>query len=138
MQQLVLKNSVVDSLYVFGKWTSDGTDETNLRYLGIVVTANGQNLKIMNSCWFWGLSHRATSRILIFNDKNLYLGNYYLNTTFDLPDRLQNGKLIFKNIDKCDCEKNLTTEVDFSQGIPKNIFIKCKGDEGDLYIFSPE
>jgi hypothetical protein len=138
MQQLVLKNDIKDSLYVFGKWTADGSDETNLRYLGKIETNTGQILKIMNSSWFWGLSHRAISRILIFNGQNQYLGNFYLYTTSELPDRLQNGKLIFENSDNDDCDKKLTTVIDFYQGIPKDIFIKCKNDEGNLVVFSTE
>jgi hypothetical protein len=137
MQQQVLDKNFVDSLFVFGKWTERGSDETQLKYLGKLTTADGQVLKIMNSCWIWRLSHRATSRILIFDDKNQYVGNYYLYKD-DLPDRIENGKMIFTNKDKEDCEKDLITKIDFSQGIPKELFIKCKGDESELYVFSTD
>ena len=137
-RQQVLEKSIVDSLFIFGKWTEGGQTETRLEYLGQVKTAEGQIYRIMNSCWFWGLSHRATSRILIFNDKNQYVGNYGLGMTYDLPDKLENGVLIFTNFDNDDCDKKLITKVDFSKGLPKEIFIKCEGENGDIYTFSTE
>jgi hypothetical protein len=136
MQQHVLEKNIVDSLFVFGKWTEEGPGETHLKYLGKVVTIDGQVLKIMNSCWFWGLSHRATSRILIFNGKNQSVGNYGLLLTSDLPDKLENGKLIFSNSDNEDCDKKLITTIDFASGIPGQFFLKCKGEYGDIYTFS--
>jgi hypothetical protein len=138
MQRVVLKNEIVDSLYIFGKWTENGQTETHLKYLGKVVTPDGRIFKIMNSCYFWGLSHRATSRILIFNDQNEYLGNYVLGMTSDLPNKLENGKLIFDNNDNKSCDKTLISIVNFLNGIPKEIFIKCKDNSGDRYPFSNE
>jgi hypothetical protein len=136
MQQQVLEKNIVDSLFVFGKWNSEGTDETHLKYLGKVLTKDGQVLKIMNSCWLWGLSKRATNRILIFKEKNQPLGNYSGLLMYELPTRLVKGKLIFTNTDKEECDINLKTTIDFRNGIPEQIFIKCKGDYGNLYTFS--
>jgi hypothetical protein len=134
MQQLVLKKNIVDSLFVFGKWTAEGSEESHFMYLGKVVTKDRQVLKIMTSCWFWGLSHRATCTILIFNEKNQPLGNYNGLMIYELPDKLENGKLIFLNTDK-EC-LSITTTIDFGNGIPEHIFIKCKEDYGNEYTFS--
>ena len=87
--------------------------------------------------WFWGLSHRATSRILVFNGNNQYLGNYYVTVTSDLPTKMENGTLIFKNTDE-DCDKKLTTIVNLKNGLPKQFFRKCKGKYGDIYSFDNE
>jgi len=138
IRQQVLEKAVVDSLFVFGKWTENEQTETRLKYLGQVETAKGQVYKIMNSCWLWGLSRRATSRILIFDDKNKYVGNYCLGMISDLPDRLENGRLIFTNLDNEDCDQKFVSKVDFSNGLPKEIFLKCKGENGDIYSFSTE
>ncbi len=92
----------------------------------------------MTSVWYWGLAHRATSNILVFNKNNVYVGNYPLTMTYDIPDEIVDGKLIFKNDDNPDCDKSVTTIIDLTQGIPKTIFIKCKGNDGDLYSFSHE
>jgi len=137
-RQQVLEKGIVDSLFIYGKWTEGGQTETHLKYLGQVTTADGRIFKIMNSCWFWGLSHRATSRILIFNDKNEYVGNYELAMTCDLPDKLENGKLIFANNDNEDCDKKLITKINFTKVLPKEIVIKCKNEYGASYPFSVE
>jgi hypothetical protein len=137
-RQRVLKEEIADSLFIFGKWTAGGQTQTELKYLGKVRTKDGRVFKIMNSCWIWGLSHRATNRILIFNDQNQYVGNYGLTTTDDLPDKLEEGKLIFTNYDSDNCDKKLVTKINFSHGLPKEIFIKCTDEYGDIYPFSPE
>lgn len=133
----VLQKGIIDSTFIFGKWTEGGNTETHLTYLGQVITNHGQTFKIVNSICFWGLSHRATSRILIFNSKNQYVGNFYLTIAYDLPSNLVDGKLIFKNTDK-DCDNKLTTIVDLKNGIPRQFFRKCRGTSGDIYSFSSD
>jgi hypothetical protein len=128
----VLEKGIIDSIFVFGKWKKNGGTETNLQYLGQVRTVHGQIFKIVNSIRIWGLSSRATSRILVFNDKNQYVGNYYVTLISDLPTSLINGKLIFKNTNGY-CDKNLTTIIDLKKGLPKQFFRKCKGKYGDIY-----
>lgn len=137
IRQKVLKKGIVDSLFIFGKWTEKGQTETYLKYLGRVTTKRGMTFKIVNSICFWGLSHRATSRILIFNDKNQYVGNYYLTMTYDLPTKLKNGKLIFNNTDP-DCDKKKSTTISLKNGIPKQFFRKCKDKYGDIYTFESD
>ena len=132
-----LEKGIVDSLFVFGNWTEQGQTETHLRYLGQVKTKRGVNIKIVNSIWVWGLSHRATSRILIFNDKNQYIGNYYLSITYDLPTKLKNGRLIFMNTEP-GCDNKFVTILNLENGIPKQFFRKCKDKSGDLYTFQPD
>lgn len=137
IRQKVLVKAIVDSSFVFGRWTEKGGTETHLKYLGQVTTKHGKTFNILNSSWIWGLSHRATSGILVFNDKNQYVGKYYVGMTTDLPTKMENGKLIFKNTDE-DCDKNLTTIVDLKNGLPKQFFRKCKGKYGDIYGFDTE
>ena len=130
----VLEKGIIDSVFVFGKWTKDGRTETHLKYLGQLITQKGQTFRIITSSWFWGLSHRATSRILIFNDRNQYVGNYYVTMTTDLPTKMESGRLIFRNTNE-DCDKNLVTTVNLKNGLPKQFFRKCKGQLGDIYSF---
>jgi hypothetical protein len=137
IQQKVLKEAIVDSLFIFGKWTEKGGTETHLKYLGQVKTKHGQTYKILNSSWFWGLAHRATSRILVFNSNDKYVGSYQVTMTTDLPIKMENGHLIFKNIDE-QCDQNLTTSVELSGGLPNQFFRKCKGKYGDICIFDTE
>lgn len=135
IRNIVLKNSNMDSLIVFGKWNEKGDTETHLKYLGNIKTKDGKIYKIVNSVFIWGLAHRATSRILIYNYRNQYVGNYILNTVNELPQKLKEGKLIFKNLD---CDSNNETIVDFTNYLPKRIFIKCSNDGGNVYEFSNE
>ena len=137
IRRQVLEKGIVDSVFIFGKWTKNGQTETHLKYLGHVTTRSGQTYKILNSTWFWGLSHRATSRVLVFNEKNQYVGNYYLSLTQDLPTTLENGNLIFKNTDE-DCDRKLITVVNLKKGLPKHLFRKCKDKFGDGYSFEAD
>lgn len=74
----------------------------------------------MNSVWIWGHTHRATTRILIFDVGNKYLGNYPLTLIADLPSFIENNSLVFQNKpDNGNCNPNLTTSVSFSNGIFK-------------------
>jgi hypothetical protein len=132
IRQHVLRQGIIDSLFIFGKWTEKGKTETHLKYLGSVKTRKGQTYKVLNSIWFWGLAHRATSRILIFNNDNQYVGNYYVTLTSDLPTEMTDGKLVFKN-GEGDCDKKLVTFINLKNGLPKQFFRKCKDKYGDIY-----
>ncbi|PZU80899.1 MAG: hypothetical protein DI529_16185 [Chryseobacterium sp.] len=120
--------------FVFGKWNERGGTETHLKYLGQVKTSTGKIHKIMNSVWIWGLSSRATNRILVFNERNQYLGNYYVTLDTDLPTELKNGVLFFKNTD-INCDKNLVSKINLKKGLPKQFFRKCENEYGDIYSF---
>jgi hypothetical protein len=131
---LILRKNLVGKEFVFGKWNEKGGTETHLTYLGKVRTRNGKIYKIINSLWIWGLSSRATSRILIFNGKNQYLGNYSVSTDCDLPTKLKNGNLIFENLCS-ECDKNVVSKVSFKNGLPKKFFRECNNKYGDIYSF---
>jgi|GEM_PF-224180 len=133
----VLQKSIIDSEFVFGNWEKKGQTETHLKYLGQVTTKSGKTFKIVNSIFIWGLSQRATSRILIFNDLNQYVGNYYLTTDEFLPGKLQNGRLIFNNSGS-DCDKNLRTVINLKNGLPKQFFRKCNEKYGDTFTFESD
>ena len=119
------------------KLSTEDNTLTYLRYLGKVNTVKGKIYKILTSTWIWGLSHRATNRILVYTKNNRYVGNYYLTTTDDIPDYVKNNKLVF--LDKGNgCDPKLITYLDFNKGIPKHFFCKCKGNNGDIYTFSTD
>lgn len=134
IRQHVLERGIIDSTYIFGKWSKNGQTETHLTYLGEIKTIEGRTFKIMNSNWVWGLSHRATSRILIFNERNLYIGNYYVDEN-TLPYKIEGSYLLFKNTYFKNCDKNNITKINLSAGLPKIIFITCSGKLGDSYLF---
>ncbi|MGO4707945.1 hypothetical protein AB4Y90_02280 [Chryseobacterium sp. 2TAF14] len=129
-----LQKSNIGKKYVYGKWNEKGGMETHLTYLGNVKTKKGETYKIMNYTWLWGLSKRATNRILVFNDLNQYIGEYNVTMTSELPQKLKNGILIFENQNN-DCDQKVSSKINFKNGIPKEFFRKCKNGYGDTYTF---
>jgi hypothetical protein len=129
---MVLQKAIIGKRFVFGRWNKAGETEIHLTYLGNVKTRQGITYKVVNSIWYWGLSKRATSRILIFGNHNQHVGNYYLSTPYDLPQRIVNGQLIFINA-KPDCDPKVITRVDFKSGLPKTFFRQCHKGEGDIF-----
>lgn len=132
IRQEVLEKNIINREFVFGKWTEKGGTETHLKYLGKVKTSGGKVYKIMNSVWNWGWSKRATNAILIYDGKNQYLGKYTVSMTLDLPTELQNGILIFRNLD---CNKNIASKINLKNGLPKRFFREYKNKSGDIYSF---
>ena len=139
IRQQVLNADVIDSMFVFGKWTEDGNgEETHLKYLGQFTTTDGRTFKIMTSSWYWGLSKRATSRILIYNGKNQYVGNYYVDVIDDLPYKLEESELKFH---RKHCSEVRTFHADFKNGLSVSFFVGCAGENnhtgtnGDFYAF---
>jgi hypothetical protein len=111
-------------------------DSLVLVYLGTIKTKDRRILKIVTSRWFWNTSPRATSRIIVFNSKNQYLGDYYLTMTYDVPDKIEGTFLIFINKKAyTQCVYNLVTKVNFKKGIPKHFFLKCTKTMGEIYSF---
>jgi hypothetical protein len=133
--QQVLKAEKIGKEYSFRKKDGSRYDSLVLIFLGKVKTDKGRVLKIVTSRWYWGLAHRATSRIIIFNEKNQYMGDYYLTMTYDIPDRLEGNTLIFINGSEESCTPGLVTRVSFKKGIPKRFFLKCKENLGEIYSF---
>ena len=136
MQQKVLRLNQVGKTSQFIH--PDDSTETYLKYLGQIKSDKGDVYKVVTSTWIWGHSHRATNRILIFDSNNKYLGSYSVTMIYDLPDKIQGNKLIFLNTDNSDCDAKLVTKLSFSDGIPKEFFLKCKGNMGDIYSFSTD
>ena len=134
IRTLVLCRAKTGKEYVF-KHSNETT--TYLKYLGAIKTKKGISFKVLNSVWIWGLSHRATNRLLIYNNCNQYIGQYAVTIISDLPDFIKNDQLIFINSED-NCDPKLITRVDLSRGLPKHFFLKCKGNTGDIYTFSNE
>lgn len=130
----VLRKNIIGKEFVFGKWNDNGGTETSLTYLGTLKSNNGKTYKIMNYVWTWGMSCRATRRILIFNHKNQYLGNYYAPTGSSLPKEIKDGILVFANKDR-ECDKKIISKISFKNGLPKEIYVACNTDFGDNLVF---
>ena len=134
----VLSKNRIGKNYIFNRSKPGNYDSTVIRYLGRVTTKKGIVFKIITSKWYFGFGPHATTRVVVFNHKNEYLGNYQLTMTYDLPDEIQNNRLVFSNKHRTDCNRKLMTRVSFNNGIPKQIFINCKDGYGDVNYFGDE
>ncbi|MBB3186104.1 hypothetical protein [Microbacter margulisiae] len=47
IRKKVLESNIVDSVFVFGKWTEKKGDEAHIKYLGQVLADNGEKYKVM-------------------------------------------------------------------------------------------
>lgn len=139
MCQQVLTENKIGKPYSYDKSNkANGHDETILTYLGSVNSHDGRIFKVLTYEYIWGPNYHTSGSIYIFNEKNKYVGQYQLSDARYLPVKLQDGNLIFTNVDNESCDKNLVTTISLNKGLPKNIFIKCKGVYGDLYSFSSD
>lgn len=128
IRQEVLQRNVRDQTFVFGRWTEAGDTETHLTLLGEVSTLDGRLFKLMNSFHIWGYSRRGTSRLLVFNERDEYVGNYYADMPTDLPVQLDEGCLIFRKTPGDECDTGDTTRIDFTGHLPEHFFVECKGE----------
>lgn len=134
--RLVLEHDEIGKAISFDQTKEENYDSLVLVYIGDIKTKKGRHLKILTSRWYWGISKRGTSRIVVFNQKNQYLGDYYLTMTYEVPDKIEGTSLVFVNKKESDCAPNVVTKVSFLNGIPKSFFLKCKGQYGDIYSFA--
>ncbi|MGA6119279.1 hypothetical protein [Sphingobacterium anhuiense] len=132
----VLSKSVVGKAFTFN--LSDNKDYINeaaVTYLGEIETKVKEKYYIVTWGRVWGPNNHTTGAVLLYDYKKKYFGKYVLGGISDLPIKLDKNELFFFNTKKSDCDKSLVTKIDFSE-IPKNIFIKCNGDLGDVYELS--
>ena len=108
----ILKSDITEKDFVFGEWNGKEETETHLNYLGEITTKDNISYKIMTSSWFWGYTKKVTNLILVYNREYELLGNYYLNTTCQLPNKIEDNKLIFEPVECRNCDKAIT-KIDF-------------------------
>lgn len=133
----VLKKNDIGKVYSFDSSTKkDGFDKIFIRYLGRIKMSEGKEINVLSWSRIWGKNRHTSGTIYIYDNVNKCIGKYTLGSSLDLPAKIENKILIFKNKNKSNCDSTLVTKIDFSKGIPKDIFIKCKGSSGDIYSFS--
>lgn len=133
--QKVLRRAEVGREISFDKSKPKDCDSLVLVYLGEIHCTHGKKIRILTSRWYWGFAPRATSRIIVFNEKNQYLGDYYMTMTCDVPDKIETGSLVFSGKKQCDCTPGRVTKINFTNGIPKSFFVPCQGKLGDIRSF---
>ena len=137
-RQAVLRHDSIGVKYVFERTKKDDHNRTEITYLGKLRAKDNRIFKILISRWYWGLAPRATSRIVVYNGQNQYLGNYYVGMTYDLPTKIDDNNLVFENKERKNCDPKIVTRISFGSGLPKQFFIECKNKLGDIYSFGDE
>lgn len=121
--------------YIIGNWNKNKYEQ-HFKYLGDVETNKKLRLKVVISKLFVGdTTKRGISRVFVLDSLGI-IGSYFIPDIRDLPQKMENGILFFKN-ENNNCIQ-ATTTVDFRNGIPQKIFRKCNGKYGDLYEFQYE
>lgn len=133
----VLKKNKVGKVYSFDSSSrKDGFDKIYIAYLGCIKTSKGEGIKILSWSRIWGVNRHTSGVIYIYDSTNKYIGKYNLGSSGDLPSKIENTSLVFINKNKIGCDSTLVTKIDFSKGVPEEIFLKCKGSSGDIYSLS--
>jgi hypothetical protein len=133
-QKVLLKNQRKKE-FIYDKTKGKIADKTWLKYLGNVTTKEGKTYKIVTHIWVWGYSQRGTTRILLFDRDNQYVGKFVLGMTYEVPSKVIENRMIFEFPKNVGCDHAIKREVSFSDGIPKQFFLECKNGMGDIFYF---
>lgn len=133
----VLTRNKIGKKYVFDRSKKGQYNQTELTYLGKVKTNDGRVFKVLTSTVFYGNSPAATNKVVVFNNKNQYVGNYSFGADFNLPKKIVNNELVFDHKDTGGlCDPTVVNRVSFEDGLPRQMFVECRNKQGDLYSFS--
>ncbi|AEV98529.1 hypothetical protein A4D02_21745 [Niastella koreensis] len=133
----VLTRNKVGKKYVFDRSKKGQYNQTELTYLGKIKTNDGRIFKVVTSTVFFGNSPAATNKVVVFNSKNQYVGNYAFGADFNLPKKIVNNELVFDHKDTGGlCDPSVVNRISFEDGLPKQMFVECRNKQGDLYSFS--
>jgi hypothetical protein len=131
----MLKKNEIGKVFSFDYSRENEFNQLYFRYLGNIKASLGEEYKILNFSRVWGPNKHSTGIIYIFNKENEGVGRYVLGDARDLPEKIEFNLLIFE-IKREGCDSGNVTKLDFSNGLKKEIFIKCKGKFGDVYSLS--
>ncbi|MBV7534035.1 hypothetical protein [Chitinophaga sp. sic0106] len=133
-RRVVLAENVIGKEYFFSR-SGNEIDELNITYLGYIVQTNGDSLRVLNCINYTGQnpgSRRGNGKVYIYDIKNGNFGFYSVGSAKAVPSRVEKGDLIFDtHYDDC----NAATRIRLSDSIPKEIFINCNKEGGDIYSF---
>jgi len=134
--ELVLSEHKPGIGYFFKIGLNDEVEEYRITYLGDIQTRNGKVLKFINNIIYSGEnedSKRASATVDIYDNMDQYMGSYQVGPDVSLPSDIEGSSLVFAYNNE-DCHQK--TVIDFADSIPRKIFIKCKGESGDIYSFT--
>lgn len=129
----VLQNNKVGKENIF--FDSFEGIETHFIYIGNLKSSAGRTYKIITSYYVRKSSGHTRGCIYVFGQSNNYLGSYKNFLMTELPVKILNNSLYFdKNRSGC----TLADAVNFNNGIPKILYVKCSDpEEGIGHSFYP-
>ncbi|MEQ1732811.1 MAG: hypothetical protein ABL940_04010 [Bacteroidia bacterium] len=137
-EQLVLSENKIGQEYLFKVLSKKEVLEYHITYLGEIANKDVGKIKFLNFIVYFGLyedSKRANGAVVLYSGKDKFLGLYGVGSAYSVPTKIEGSNLVFNyNDENC----NQTTVINFSDSIPKQIFINCTKDGGDLYSFTKE
>lgn len=138
LEELILNESKIGKTYFLKEPVDKGILERKITYIG----KTKDNKKLLYSTIFSGLyedSKRANSSIIFYSEKGFKLGQFHISGVYSDIPIVKGRKLVIRNVTN-NC--NETTEIDLTDGIPNEIFIHCKEENGkmlgDLYEFKKQ
>ncbi|WPO78019.1 hypothetical protein [Flavobacterium sp. KACC 22761] len=131
LEELVLSENNVLQEYIIKSNTKKETLEYNIIFIGVLKKSG---VKVLHYDRLAGTdSPHLDSYLSLYSSSGEKLGKYYIGSVS--TPRLENDNLIFdENYASC----NQTTVVSFRDSIPKEIFIRCTANGGNLYGFEKE
>ncbi|RYU91058.1 hypothetical protein [Emticicia agri] len=136
IQELVLSENTIGQEFIFKINKSPYILEYNMTYLG---NLNKLKYKVLYYEVLNGNEDapQLNCYLSFFDTQGLKIGKFYIGS-LGMPE-LKDDNLIFNQI-YGDC--NQITTISFREGIPKEIFIHCKEEKGemsgDIYSFVPD
>lgn len=138
INKLVLGENKVGQDFFFKAPVSKGVLEYKVTYLGKIKNSRRGDLLFLNNVVFTGLnedSKRASCTVNIYDGNKNIIGYYYVGGVIDAPQKVEGSDLVFYyNNERC----NQSTLINFKDSIPRQIFISCTKEGGDVYTFAKE
>lgn len=135
----VLEKADPKEIVFFDLVDAENPDLSRLQYLGIIDNGEGVKLKVLTRFIVTGNEYntRGASSIELYDSDNKLYGQYPVGFSDDLPDAIEDGDWIYlRDIEGCEKRRNYIIKLDGK--LPKEIFIPCDKDGGNLFSFVKE
>ena len=133
--QLILSEKNIGRQYMIKQNLKDKVYEIEAIYLGELYSGS-KKYKMMYSIGYYGNSTNsvsANSILTLFDEKDNLIGFYSIGGKLVNSPYVKNNTLMFfpDTVNNCS-QKN---QIDFSEEIPKELFLECKDGAGDIFKF---
>ena len=123
----VLEKDSVGVTFIYDLTGKDNCNDSELTYLGIVKTNGKKEYKLLSSFWVRDGANtcRGNSKLMIYDTNNVFIGLYYFDMPYQLPDELDDNELVYY-ANESNCDNKGEIRISFENGLPKK-FYTCGG-----------